>query len=965
MRLHFVFPFVLSLLQFTLFGQATFFAGCDDIPTPTESVSSCILCPGDSFIYGSSSGYTPSSEAGFCGSIENDQYIGFYAGPTGELTYEFRVDTCLNYAGLGIGIYDRFNTRIDDCFNLIFLTDVVFDTIHGLTPGELYYFRVDGVGGDECGFTIEILSALGSGQTGAPMATILGPDQTCTNVSTTYHLEGAVPGNNYVWELYPGPSLGNITLSDPLAITNSGTADPWLGITFDAASSSLAPGMCDTVGIRALGTNSCGTTTYTKQPSITVCRPASSPDTIYQTVMYPQCESGYVDPTTGRRFTEGVYYLPETSGGAGSTCDNVLELTVEIGGSPITIDITGSSINCNSSTYLAAAVSGGIPPYTYEWRRQLASFVPGTDTLRGMSSGGVYEVRVTDAQGCQNIAESDTLYSSLDAYLLFQDAILSITPTQCDSTGGAINIDPTILSDFDVEWSTGETNVSQITNLNPGRYTLIITDRTNQCAYYDRRIDVPVSRECFGKITGHIYYGPITSCDSLGVAMPTITSNIQLNKEDGNFFDLTRSDSNGYFEFLVPPGTYSILSENARVFRGVTEVCIDRDLLTITSDLDSFPDNDIYWRDRYNYDPGVRLSASEPIPGETLDARLTVYNGALSNTDDFTIRITSSTNLAYESGPQNALYDPVSKVVTINATDVEQGRPQYFDLTYRTDSNAQGGDPIFLRAAVDSLPGVLDDIPANDTSLILDTIPTPPSPFRMSVQPTGTGPEGFISASDSVLQYTIGFANTTGDTVTNIRVENDLSPFLSHSTLAFVNTNINPYNFTVANDKLIVNFPGVNLPPQLQRSNTNSARPVLNEGMFTFSIRLNPDLAPGTQIFNSARIYFDSLPAVHTDTSLNTIEFSSAIRNTAEKSGFLVFPNPTSGNVDVVLSENTPIVHAQLVNLNSRYLQPVNFEQSGRTGRIYLAAAQLPPGAYVLLLTLSNGNRLRQLLVVE
>jgi hypothetical protein len=60
-----------------------------------------------------------------------------------------------------------------------------------------------------------------------------------------------------------------------------------------------------------------------------------------------------------------------------------------------------------------------------------------------------------------------------------------------------------------------------------------------------------------------------------------------------------------------------------------------------------------------------------------------------------------------------------------------------------------------------------------------------------------------------------------------------------------------------------------------------------------FKVRAKSGLTPGTEINNTAHIFFDFNPAIVTNTTLNTIEQPLAVAE-LKQSFFRIFPNPAS-----------------------------------------------------------------------
>jgi uncharacterized repeat protein (TIGR01451 family) len=149
-----------------------------------------------------------------------------------------------------------------------------------------------------------------------------------------------------------------------------------------------------------------------------------------------------------------------------------------------------------------------------------------------------------------------------------------------------------------------------------------------------------------------------------------------------------------------------------------------------------------------------------------------------------------------------------------------------------------------------------------------------------------------ISAGDE-LTYMIRFQNTGTDTAFKVVVidslPNDLDP---SSFIAGVSSF--PFKYAISGHGVIkFTFDNIMLPD----SSVNQAG---SHGFVTFSIRQKPNNQPGTQIKNTAGIYFDYNPPVITNTTLNEIPFP-VVTNVDEihlvQDGLSVYPNPFKNSV--------------------------------------------------------------------
>lgn len=128
--------------------------------------------------------------------------------------------------------------------------------------------------------------------------------------------------------------------------------------------------------------------------------------------------------------------------------------------------VTNPSCYGNNNGQIIAAISNGVPPFTFSWS-------PGgqtSDTVTGISAG-TYTLTVTDSTGCSSI---EPVNVSQPAQLM---VAYSVTPASCGSSNGQViamvsnGVPP--LTYF---WSPGRETSDTATGLSGGTYTLSVND---------------------------------------------------------------------------------------------------------------------------------------------------------------------------------------------------------------------------------------------------------------------------------------------------------------------------------------------------------------------------------------------------------------------------------------------------------------------------------------------------------
>ncbi len=156
--------------------------------------------------------------------------------------------------------------------------------------------------------------------------------------------------------------------------------------------------------------------------------------------------------------------------------------------------------------------------------------------------------------------------------------------------------------------------------------------------------------------------------------------------------------------------------------------------------------------------------------------------------------------------------------------------------------------------------------------------------------PAGSDSMGFISPLVDELEYTIRFQNTGNDTAITVIIRDQLDENLQWETFTPLASSHDYYIETNASGLVKFIFENIMLPD----SNVNE---IESHGFIKYKIGLKPDLAIGTSIRNSAKIYFDENPAVLTNTKINTIYTCQYITENTIVSGPICYGDSLSPEI--------------------------------------------------------------------
>jgi len=234
--------------------------------------------------------------------------------------------------------------------------------------------------------------------------------------------------------------------------------------------------------------------------------------------------------------------------------------------------------------------------------------------------------------------------------------------------------------------------------------------------------------------------------------------------------------------------------------------------------------------------------------------------------------------------------------------------------------------------------------PANNQYSICIPVVNSYDPNMKEVSPKGTGANGQIPVTTNHLDYTIHFQNTGTAPAINVSVIDTLDSNVDPASLRILGASHTMSPQWLASNVVKFNFNNIMLPD-------SATQPAKSQGQVSFTIKLKPGLVVGTQIKNKAQIYFDSNPAIVTNTTLNTLAVPNGVSLIQDNRTIQLYPNPADNelliNVSAVSNEATSIA---VYSINGQLMKEATL--SGLTTRIDIS--NLNAGLYFV--KVSHGN---------
>ena len=569
----------------------------------------------------------------------------------------------------------------------------------------------------------------------------------------------------------------------------------------------------------------------------------------------------------------------------------VTQQTVDIMQSPpITINTNPTNSSCGSSCDGAATctVIGGISPYTFQWS-------PGNLTLANVNNlcPNNYTLQVVDANGCFANTNVNILANGPSSMTNATLTTSSIKETCYNLGDGSIDlsISGTNPGPYTYQWTNGATS-QDIFNLNTGIYSVTVYDANMNCLTIQDTITAD-GTNC-GSITGNTFIDITNDCIKNVGDNNAMYSSIIINP--GN--RLAYSNYNGdYVVNNLPFGTYSIS------LNSINGAFIPTCTTTITTVLNSGNQNSINNNLSVGFNsqtsPDLQVSAWNMgiVPGFICRMNYTLRNlnnvsanGLFKATlpSAFIPNIITTSPTTYTLSGDTVIWNFNNIIYTGGNMSL------YIDFT--TPLTTPLGS--IFTSCMWAQPSISDFNPINNTFCYSRLVTGSFDPNDKAVSPAGVGPNGDIAGSVTDLTYLIRFQNTGNGPAVNIVVKDTLSPNVDVNTFEMLGSSHN-YNIEILPGNILKwKFNNIMLP------DSNSNEPG-SHGYIQYRIKRNNNNTPGTQIKNTAYIYFDFNEPVVTNTAINTIETITGITSQLlNNDGWNVYPNPSTGALYIVNSNH-------------------------------------------------------------
>lgn len=659
----------------------------------------------------------------------------------------------------------------------------------------------------------------------------------------------------------------------------------------------------------------------------------------------------------------GYYRLTVTdSHGCFGTTGGVLNTI-----SPVVVTYSATASLCTSSTGTATLqVTGGVPPYNYQW---FTSPVQNTAAATNLPPG-TYSFLVTDANGC--IRDGSVVIQQISSPFFRVYSSL----TQClQSTGTAQVLPVMVISPYTITWNTGQTTNS-ISGLSGGTYSCQITD-ANGCAVTKSTtvnkwspislLITPDDASCI-----FIADGTLTASAVGGTAPYTyIWSNGNSTATNANllkgYYEVQVSDNVGCTASQYVFLGYDVLNDscyctitgqvyydvNANCVKDLGESGIQHILMHLSPYQFSFTnDTGVYSFivPSGSYSLSQIVQSKYPLSScqnNLIPLNVTASSGCVQTfdiADSITPLHDVSTYIGYHAFPPivGSIYHQ-TMILSNEGTVTESliaskysndGQLQFNGVSPALFVNSGANEYEFSSAGISLAPGeqrvfdlsyyVQPSVPLGTEVVFHDTVVTaiPYSTWLQDYSPWNnvvTYSEIVVGSFDPNSKEVQpkgtgpqGYISTDDSILTfTIHFENTGTWYAQNievvdtldSDLDFSSIHL-LYSRGVCNVHLSENGVAHFKFPNINLPPQSSY--YSNEGMFVYTIHLKPSLPAGTTIVNKANIYFDYNAPIATNTTLNTIAGVVGIASVASEfsNSIGIYPNPVNDILNVRWENN-------------------------------------------------------------
>lgn len=628
--------------------------------------------------------------------------------------------------------------------------------------------------------------------------------------------------------------------------------------------------------------------------------------------------------------------------------------------STINASAQAAPVVCPAATgTVYANVSGTNPPFTYGWNNGAT-----TNTITGVPLGS-YTCVITDALGCS------VTKSALLTAISPVNVGISTVPATClySADGSATPIVSGGAAPYSYAYSNG-TTTQNASGLAVEDYYLTVTD-ANGCARSTHFwiTDGNTSQNCYCTISGNVYVDGNANCtyDSGENGVENIMVHC-------SGFGYTFTDASGHYSFRVPTGTYTI-SEQVNAYYPLSACQSNNNSVSVvaatgcntvvdfSNDISTIHDLKIV----------TANSTLPPIPGSNYQQKIIVTNEGTVTEAGIQLGYEHDSQVPFVSASLPAFINSTSNPY---AYSVQSGFPTLSPngtavllVDFNTPATIPLGTTVnfydtVANAAPIAVNWLLDYTPWNNVNTFQTAVIGSYDPNYKEVSPKGEGAEGYVPTETKEFDYTIHFQNEGTYFAQNISVTDQLDEDFDWTTLRPGYSDYE-YSTTISETGLVTfTFANIHLPWKSSYSDALSSASV------QYSIQRKTTAVAGTELTNTANIYFDYNAPVTTNTTVNTLQDGVAgLDEESEATGAVtvnLYPVPVSDQLTIQVNNVSKGQSAtvSIIDLTGKQVLSDNIQLGEGSTMVTKSLSGLMAGTYLTRVQFENGSAIVKKIVL-
>nr|MBP6414678.1 T9SS type A sorting domain-containing protein [Bacteroidia bacterium] len=464
-------------------------------------------------------------------------------------------------------------------------------------------------------------------------------------------------------------------------------------------------------------------------------------------------------------------------------------------------------------------------------------------------------------------------------------------------------------------------------------------------------------------IEGSIFKDDNMNCslDTLEIKYPSIKVNL---KKNGTLVQQTYTNQQGVFSFGTDGGTFEIAPDTTSPFYLVNCPVVPNYTVTIDSLNPLESDKDFSINCKLGFDLAATTVVSDSgvfRPGGFARVRAIAGANNLIASLNCAVGVSGMVKVLLQGPISFISASPSAIIPTISGDTLLYSITDFatvnaatsFCFVVRVDTAATANQQVCMSVLIDSIIGDLNF--SNNNLTYCFAIVNSYDPNDKMVFPFGP-----IDSTQYWLTYSIRFQNTGNAPAQHIYILDTLDQNIIKSSFELLAYSHEP-QMQIVGKRVRFNFPNINLPDSVNNEPES-------HGFVQYRVKRKNNLPIGTQIHNTAYIYFDFNPPVQTNTTLNEITVTSGVGVGENQNpiSFSIFPNPiSSGQILNFYFNSSEKKKAELsvYDLSGRKLfaQFVNASEQSQL----VTLPSFSPGVYLMVLNDGKYQAQQKLVVLK